>query len=138
MMAIDFTTEVQAKVQDAQLNDRLPGEGFAERLAEEMNGRALDEQREMLREKSRELVASAFLAPLFAQLRDSPWKTDRFNGGMAEDTFGQQLDTILADRMVGRMDGGEGHARAFPMVEAIYKRFESHLPPVTGGLNVDA
>ncbi len=46
-----------------------------------------------------QLVATAMIQPILAELRNSPFKSDLFDGGRAEEVFGQQLDTTLADRI---------------------------------------
>ena len=46
-------------------------------------------------------------------MRDDPFKTDLFHGGQGEEIFGQQLDTIYAERIVARAD--------FSIVDAVYK-----------------
>ena len=62
-----------------------------------------------------QLVSMAFLKPLLAQARQSPFKSDLFSGGQGEAAFQQQLDTILADRMAQRVNYSIG--------EAVYKQF---------------
>lgn len=69
---------------------------------------------ERAREAVEQLVSSAFILPLMQEVRDQPLDSDLFDGGYAEDSFRQQLDTVLADRMVA---GGN-----FPVVEVIYDR----------------
>ena len=69
---------------------------------------------QQVRESVEQLVSSAFILPLMNELRDQPLDSDLFGGGFAEDSFRQQLDTILADRMVS---GGN-----FPLVEVIHER----------------
>jgi len=72
--------------------------GFATALnsARSTSSNAMSE----LREAAQQMVASAFILPLLQQVRDDPFKSDLFHGGKSEDLFGQQLDTILADRIV--------------------------------------
>jgi len=74
-------------------------------------GKSRDQQ---LRESVEQLVSSAFILPLMNELRDQPLDADLFGGGFAEDSFKQQLDTVLADRMVA---GGN-----MPLVDVIYHR----------------
>lgn len=68
---------------------------------------------ELARQTAEELVATALVQPLLAQLRDNPFKSDLFHGGQAEDIFGQQLDTILSDRIV--------QGSRLPVVDAVYR-----------------
>ena len=72
-------------------------------------------QEKDLRDAANQLVSMAFLKPLLAQARQSPFKSDMFSGGQGEAAFQQQLDTILADRMAQRVNYSIG--------EAVYKQF---------------
>ena len=63
------------------------------------------------REAAEQLVASALLMPLLKEARNSTLKGELFHGGRGEEAFGQQLDTILADRMV--------QAANFPLVDRL-------------------
>jgi Rod binding domain-containing protein len=56
--------------------------------------------REKVRAAAEQLVASTFILPLLAQMRDSPFKSELLHGGKGEDAFGAQLDTQFADRIV--------------------------------------
>ena len=67
-----------------------------------------------LRQASEQFVASAFVLPLLAQMRQDPFRSDLFHGGSAEDAFQSQLDTILADRIT--------HRANFPLVDVIVNR----------------
>jgi len=103
-----FSERVPARTSDAS--------GFTSLLtkasdAQTAAGKSRDQQ---LRESVEQLVSSAFILPLMNELRDQPLDSDLFGGGFAEDSFKQQLDTILADRMVA---GGN-----MPLVEVIYNR----------------
>ncbi|MFP4143726.1 MAG: hypothetical protein ACOCTI_03245 [Phycisphaeraceae bacterium] len=71
------------------------------------------------REAAEQLVATAFIKPLLQQVRNDPFKSDLFHGGQGEEAFGQRLDTILADRMVQRMN--------FPLVDTIAKSVGSKV-----------
>jgi hypothetical protein len=66
-----------------------------------------------LRKSSEQLVATTFIMPMLAQMRDDPFKSDLFHGGQTEDIFGQQMDTILAERIVAKAD--------FSIVDALYR-----------------
>lgn len=82
-----------------------------------------DAAAERARDAANQLVASAFIAPLLAEVRASASKNSLFHGGRAEEAFGQQLDTILADgiaasanfnlgdAVAGRLTGGKVDAR---------------------------
>lgn len=59
-----------------------------------------------------QLVSTAFVQPLLSQLRDDPFKSDMFHGGRAEEIFGQQLDTILSERVTSSSNFGISEAVA--------------------------
>lgn len=76
---------------------------------------------ESAREMSRKFVASAFLTPLLEAMRQEPLNVDLFHAGFGEDAFRQQLDTLVADAVVRRMDDVEG-GRPMALVESIYQK----------------
>lgn len=90
------------------------GDSFAAEL-----GKARAQAQQQAREASEQLVASTLLLPLLQQMRNDPFKTDMFHGGSAEDIFGAQLDTQLADRMASSM--------RLPVVEQVYERITRQL-----------
>jgi hypothetical protein len=51
---------------------------------------------------------------MLAKMREDPFKSDLFHGGRTEEIFGEQLDTILSERIVSRAD--------FSIVDAVYNR----------------
>ena len=104
------------------------GSGFSSLLTGASNEAisAGKSKREQLREAVEQLVSSAFILPVLGQMRDSALNSDLFGGGFAEKSFQQQLDTVLADRMVS---GGN-----FPLVDTIYQRFEGAHMMQRGGL----
>ena len=65
-------------------------------------------------EAAQSLVATTLIQPILSQIREDPFRSELFHGGTAEDSFGAQLDTILADRIT--------RASNFPIVESIYNR----------------
>lgn len=65
------------------------------------------------REAAEKLVASALVMPLLEEIREQPLDGKLFHGGFTEDAFRQQLDTHLADRIVG--------SGKFPLVDSIYE-----------------
>ncbi len=79
-----------------------------------------------LRGEARKLIATTFLTPLMKQIRDSGFASDRFQAGMGEDAFGQQLDQMLSDRLIERLDRQPG---GFGPVEGVYR----HLARSMGG-----
>ncbi len=94
--------------------------GFAESLASTLKPGDDEKQaqQQQAREASQQLVASAFLTPLFDQLRNSGFKTKYFDGGQGEDAFMQRLHTRLADRMVQRGN--------LPIVDAVARFVTQH------------
>ena len=71
------------------------------------------ERSEQLRTAAEQLVATTFVQPMLAKMREDPFKTDLFHGGQAEEIFGQQLDTIYSERIVAKSN--------FSIVDAVYK-----------------
>ena len=111
--------------------NRPSGEGFAQRLqalqAQASHG-ATDgvdtEHATDLRKAAEQLVATTFIQPMLAKMREDPFKNDLFHGGRTEEIFGEQLDTILSERIVSRAD--------FSIVDAVYNTIakKTNLPAV--------
>jgi len=74
--------------------------------------------REEVREAARSLVSISFIQPLLTQARQDPFRSEMFHGGFAEDTFGAQLDSIIAEQITRRTD--------FPLVESVYRQIAGH------------
>lgn len=98
---------------------RPSGAGFAQRLQAlqvRAGGVAADgadaERAKDLRKAAEQLVATTFIQPMLAKMREDPFKNDLFHGGRTEEIFGEQLDTILSERIVSRAD--------FSIVDAVY------------------
>lgn len=92
------------------------------------------EMQQTMRRSAEQLVASNFILPMLSELREESAKNPYFHGGRGEQAFGQQLDTILADRIVQKAN--------LPIVEVIYKRLakqanlaDASTPAVAGGIN---
>lgn len=83
-----------------------------------------------VRETAQQLVASTFIMPLLQQMREDPFKSEMFHGGFTEDAFGQQLDTILADRIAQRTGGS--------IVDAVYRSInkQMHSTAASRGVNL--
>jgi hypothetical protein len=102
------------------------GAAFAEKLNSAMGGKgsaALEATRQEAREAAEQLVATTLVQPLLQQMRNDPFKSDLMHGGMAEDAFGAQLDTQLADRIVRRAN--------WPLVERIVDTVMGRLQGAT-------
>ena len=76
--------------------------------------RHVQPQEDQAREAAAALVAFTLIKPLLAQARQDPFRADLFHGGFAEDTFGDQLDSIVAQQIT--------RATKLPIVEAVYDR----------------
>lgn len=63
--------------------------------AQELDAAAQDRARTA----ANQLVATALVQPILAEVRNSPFKSDLFSGGRSEEIFGQQLDTLLAEQI---------------------------------------
>lgn len=126
VLSLDNLTPAAAP---AVLN-RSNGEGFAQRLqalqVQASPGNTADQadanRAKDLRKAAEQLVATTFIQPMLAKMREDPFKTDLFHGGRTEEIFGEQLDTILSERIVSRAD--------FSIVDAVYNRIakEGNLP----------
>lgn len=94
------------------------GGGFAEAMASSVSeARATAEKRSSeLRSAAEQLVATTFIMPLFAQLRNDPMASEMFHGGRGEAVFQQQMDQILSDRI----STGAG----FDLVDTVAAYFE--------------
>lgn len=73
-----------------------------------------------LRKSIEQLVAITFIMPMLAQMRDDPFKSDMFHGGQTEEIFGQQMDTIFAERIVTKAN--------FSIVDAVYRSIVDKNP----------
>jgi Rod binding domain-containing protein len=91
------------------------GDRFARELraAESDAGGFDSEKAETLRTTAEQLVATTFIMPMLAKMREDPFKNDLFHGGQTEEIFGQRLDTVLAERIVSKAN--------FPIVDAVYR-----------------
>ncbi|MBL4700884.1 MAG: hypothetical protein JKX85_06470 [Phycisphaeraceae bacterium] len=91
-----------------------------------------ENQKAEIREAAQQLVSSALILPMLAQIRESSLKSEMFHGGFTEDAFGAQLDTELADKMVAKSN--------FPIVEAIYQKMVNPMGHKPSGkeLNIHA
>ena len=76
--------------------------------AQELDAAAEDQARTA----ANQLVATALVQPILAEIRNSPFKSDLFHGGRGEEVFGQQLDTLLAERIASSPGFGVGAAVA--------------------------
>lgn len=75
---------------------------------------AASSQTDAARHAANQLVASAFLKPLLAQVHKSPFQSELFHGGAGESMFQEHLDTIIADRIAQRTN--------FSLADEIYRR----------------
>jgi len=110
--------------------DRFERELLAAR--EELGG--LNPQRaKTLRKTAEQLVATTFIMPMLAKMREDPFKSDLFHGGQTEKIFGQRLDTIFSERIVSKAD--------FSIVDAVYRSVAQRAgasPRLDGAKEVDA
>ncbi|WP_428388811.1 hypothetical protein [Mucisphaera sp.] len=67
-----------------------------ERLVASDDTEAVERQ---VRDSAEKMIAGMFIEPVLKQLRNGPFKTEMFSGGMGEEVFGAQLDTELSMRM---------------------------------------
>ena len=90
--------------------DREAGPSFEHVLTDVMPA----PDREKAREAATQLVASAFIVPILASLRESPFLEAPFAQSLAEKQFGPLLDQQIADRIT--------KAANFPLVDLIVDR----------------
>ena len=88
------------------------------------------ERAKTLRKASEQLVATTFIMPMLAKMRDDPFKSDLFHGGQTEEFFGQRLDTIMAERIVAKAD--------FAIVDAVYNSIAKRASMSAGKALVSA
>ncbi|MEM7625094.1 MAG: rod-binding protein [Planctomycetota bacterium] len=81
------------------------------------------------RESAEQLIASAFILPVLEEVRNSPFKTEMFSGGRAEEVFGQQLDVIFAERIT--------QSAGFGLSEALIRQFDQSPAPGSQEPKVD-
>ncbi|MCC7191697.1 MAG: hypothetical protein IT444_02850 [Phycisphaeraceae bacterium] len=87
---------------------------------------------ETARQAAQQLVATTLVQPMLAQMNNDPFKTPMFHGGQAEETFNQQLQTILGDRITAGAN--------FPIVRTVYKQLMQHVKPQPAqqaGININ-
>jgi Rod binding domain-containing protein len=115
------------------------GVGFDAALAAvtAAQGDQRDADPKTIEDAARQLVATSFFKPLFAQMRDSAFKSERFHGGLGEDAFTAQLDEVLSDRMAQRGD--------WALVDAVVRQltptpgsFQTHPPAPNRALDLKA
>ena len=130
--AIDNPMQTAARA----LSTRSGDKAFAQQLQAVRSGASdgLDPQKaQMLRKAAQQLVATTFIQPMLAKMRDDPFKSDLFHGGRTEEIFGEQLDTILSERIVAKAD--------FSIVDAVYNTIAERATGVAangGGVNTHA
>lgn len=73
------------------------------------------EARKHLRKLAGTLVAQTFYGPMMAQMRNSPFKDEKFSGGRGGEAFSQVLDQQIVSKLSRGRD---------PLVDAVVKRFE--------------
>ncbi len=105
------------------------GDRFARELrAAATDAGGLDPLRaKTLRKTAEQLVATTFIMPMLAKMREDPFKSDLFHGGQTEEVFGQRLDTVLAERIVSKAD--------FSIVDAVYRSVAERAASVTSDID---
>lgn len=79
-----------------------------------------EDQREQARRAAEGLVATSFIKPILAQLRESNNAAAPFAPTQAEKQFGSLLDNRLSDEIA--------RAARFPIVDRLVSEFTKHLP----------
>lgn len=80
-----------------------------------------------VREEVRKLVATTFITPLFAQMRQGTGfaKDTPFAPGFAENSFNQMFDQLVSDRLIAQMDAP---GNRMPLVEQVTQHLMRHQP----------
>ena len=135
------TMDVQNSMQMQLAKPAGPARGDREKFTELMrvsfdrqNGGS-DAKEKQLKDAANQLVSVAFIKPMMAQMRESPFKNEMFHGGQGETVFQEHLDTVLADRVASRS--------RFSIADAIYRKIaktagmdvKNSVAPNTGGIN---
>jgi|SRR5581483_3735682 len=81
---------------------------------------------EKLVKQTQTWVGQAFFGTLLKQMRESPFKSDLFDGGRGGKAFGSLYDQQLAERM----SSGAGHS----LVNAIVHRLEARAQQVRSAI----
>lgn len=79
------------------------------------------EHHEELTRQAQKLVSHTFFGPMLRQMRNSPFKSDLFEGGRGGQVFHSLFDQHLADRMAGSTNN--------KLVSAIVRRLEQRGQP---------
>ena len=112
-MQIDPLGHLASSLPPALEAGAVSGSPFKAQLDAARSAGSRDEKQQV-REAAEKLVASAFILPLLEQVREQKKENDPFYGGMAEDLFGAQMDTMLADDLV--------KGSRLPLVDGIYQQ----------------
>jgi Rod binding domain-containing protein len=99
----------------------LPGVNTPANAAGESQG----EQRTRLEAQAKQLINQTFFGTILKQMRDSPFKSDLFEGGRGGQAFGQLFD----QKMVEQMSRGAGKK----LVNAIVRKFEARRAYAASG-----
>ncbi len=91
----------------------------SEKLQEKQIKIMVDKKEKQTKKVIGELVASTFIKPMLAEMRNSPFKNEMFHGGQGEEIFGAQMDTIVSDRVTNSENN--------KIVNNIYKRVEQQV-----------
>lgn len=127
------TTDVHNSAQLSIPKPAGPVQGDREKFTELMrvsfdrqNGGG-DSREKQLRDTANQLVSVAFIKPMMAQMRESPFKNEMFHGGQGETVFQEHLDTVLADRIASRTN--------YSLADAIYRKIAKSAGMIdqTGG-----
>ena len=80
---------------------------------------------------AKDLVGLTMIYPVLKIAQNDPFKSELFHGGSAEETFQQQLNDRLAQRITDRVD--------MPLLQAIYRKLDprSAMQARTGSKGVD-
>ena len=69
--------------------------------------------KQTMHDLANQFVSIAFIKPMLAEARKSPFQSDLFHGGLGEQMFQEHLDTVIADRIAKRTN--------MPLADAVVK-----------------
>lgn len=125
MITTDFTNSMQSTAMKQQASQPGDRNRFTElmRVSFDRQADATGENEE-LRNAANQLVAVAFIKPLMAQMRETPFKNEMFHGGQGETIFQEHLDTVIADRISSRSQ--------FSIADAVYRKMSRSASAASG------
>lgn len=103
---------------------------MADQQAEQAAAAKEDGQQQELKEHARKLVSQTFFGTMLKQMRNSPFKSELFEGGRGGQVFTSMFDQHLSEQMAG----GAGEK----LVNALVRRLQRIRTQANGGHELNA